>query len=378
MAALALAVHGLWIGALFARGYEARDFIGLGRAYVARGDQAGPIHVDPAYRYVPNGIGYDGQWAYYIALDPAGAALHVDGPSYRYGRILYPVLARLVAVGRAELVPYALLAVNLLAVAGGTFALAAWLLKRGQPAWIALLYAFNPGMVIALHRDLTEPLAYGLVAAAVLAFDSRVRGRHLLAALLFALALLARETTAVFAVVYGGALLLRDRPRGLALLAIALAPFLAWEAFLRQWLGPLDPGQAGQFELLPLGGLAHAGPYHLAQLRVLVAVILPAALVGGAVAWALWRGAREVAPVALVANLLLFVVFLPRQSYIDPIAAPRVALGVVLAAALSLPAIASVLRDRRWFWAAAALWVVLVPVTLALNLLDRPSGLVRV
>ena len=35
--------------------------------------------------------GYDGQFTYAIALDPANAAPHLDAPAYRYQRILHPL-----------------------------------------------------------------------------------------------------------------------------------------------------------------------------------------------------------------------------------------------------------------------------------------------
>ncbi len=38
--------------------------------------------------------GYDGQFAYQIALDPLEAAPYLDVPAYRYQRILYPLLGR--------------------------------------------------------------------------------------------------------------------------------------------------------------------------------------------------------------------------------------------------------------------------------------------
>src|SRR5262245_66439353 len=41
----------------------------------------------------PNGrSGYDGQFVYYIARDGLDAVPHLDSPSYRLGRILYPAL----------------------------------------------------------------------------------------------------------------------------------------------------------------------------------------------------------------------------------------------------------------------------------------------
>ena len=367
-----------WVGLLFARGFEVRDFIGLGRAYVVRGDQSGPIHIDPAYHYTANGIGYDGQWAYYIAVDPGRARAHLDGPSYRLGRILYPALARLLALGRASLVPYALLALNLGAVFAGCLAIGAWLRRRDRSAWWAAVFGLFPGITIAVHRDLTEVVAYSLAALAVLALDSRSRRRWVLGGLLFAAAVLARETTAVFAVVYALAEFKRRPAVSVGILALALFPLAAWDLYLVVRVGPIDTGQASRFTPIPLGGMLAARPWRIGHARVVLSMILPGLLCFAAAAVGWWRGARGPAVVCLAANVGLFVLFLPPQSYIDSDAAMRVSTGVVLAALLSIPVLSEALRSDRWIRVCAALWLVTIPVTLAANALDHPAGLIRV
>src|SRR5690349_17648003 len=64
--------------------------------------------------------GYDGQFSYYIALDPATAPQLMDVPAYRLQRILLPILARMVALGQPALVPWALLLINFVALVVGT------------------------------------------------------------------------------------------------------------------------------------------------------------------------------------------------------------------------------------------------------------------
>ena len=83
--------------------------------------------------------------------------------------------ARLLALGRPELVPFALIAVNLIMIGIGTAALAALLRRRGFSPWYAAVYAFYPGVLITLQRDTTEIMAYGLVAVAIYLFDARRR-----------------------------------------------------------------------------------------------------------------------------------------------------------------------------------------------------------
>ena len=43
--------------------------------------------------------GYDGQFAYQIARDPVNGWTKIDVPAYRYQRIVYPVAARVLALG---------------------------------------------------------------------------------------------------------------------------------------------------------------------------------------------------------------------------------------------------------------------------------------
>ncbi len=86
--------------------------------------------------YIVNGrppdhrlYGEDGTFCYRIALNP-GTLVGIDVPPYRYMRILYPLVARMLALGQPAVIPYALVLVNYFAVVGGTLAVAAWLARR--------------------------------------------------------------------------------------------------------------------------------------------------------------------------------------------------------------------------------------------------------
>jgi len=141
--------------------------------------------------------GYDGQFSYWLALDPRPAAAdgHFDVPAYRYQRILYPLLARALAAGQAGLIPWTLILVNLLAQVGGTLAVEAWLTAHGVSPWYALTYGLWVGLVAGVRLDLSEPVSYALVAVALVALD---RKRPWLSVVCVALAMLAKETAVVF------------------------------------------------------------------------------------------------------------------------------------------------------------------------------------
>ena len=64
-----------------------------------------------------NALGYDGQYYFALAADPAHAHDYMDGQAgIVYSRVLYPVVARAASGGSVSALPYALLVVNLLAV----------------------------------------------------------------------------------------------------------------------------------------------------------------------------------------------------------------------------------------------------------------------
>ena len=103
---------------------------------------------------VPMRQGYDGQFAYFIARDLMNAARDLDVPAYRFQRILYPLLAWLLALRRAEWVPLTLVLVNIVAVAFGTGAFAVLLSREGAPAWTPLLFFAWFGVGQSLLYDL--------------------------------------------------------------------------------------------------------------------------------------------------------------------------------------------------------------------------------
>ena len=85
-----------------------------------------------------------------MAQDPIRAKSYIDDPAYRYGRIVYPLLARALAFGQQGAIPFVLVAINVFAVALGTFALATLLRRHGRSPWYALIFALYPGIYVAV------------------------------------------------------------------------------------------------------------------------------------------------------------------------------------------------------------------------------------
>ena len=142
----------------------------------------------------PNAAGYDGQFYYRLALDPfnwnkTAFGITMD-QSYRYTRIGYPILAWLVSLGQHQLVPVALVAINLLGVAAMAYLGGMFARESGRHALWGLAFAAYFGLVISVGRDTAEPLAEACMLGGLLAYR---RARPVLAALLFAYGAITRE-----------------------------------------------------------------------------------------------------------------------------------------------------------------------------------------
>jgi hypothetical protein len=387
-------LYALLLFSLFAIAHhDPRDFIELGRRYIERSQVSQAIRVDPSYPNYLVGDGYDGQFSYYIALDPLNARYYIDAPVYRYERIGYPLFAWLLAAGQAPLIPYSMIAVNWLAATLGTLAAAARLRASGFSGWWATVFGLAPGMYFALRRDLTDALAYALVALAILPFYRGGSSRFPWSAIVFALAVLTRETTAVFAVIFalswlwspsplrggpgrgsqGGLPLWGRAGWGLLYLIIALGPWLLFRLFLVIWLHGL--GSTTPFEPLPFLGILYYWPWSLRIRFEVLSIVLPALLVAVIATTALFR--RQITPltVALLANVLLFVVFLNEASFVELAASARISLAVILPAILAIPTLD---RLGRWRYLglalAAVLWLAPLPLV-AFPPLGRALGM---
>jgi len=188
--------------------------------FVVAGDAfVDPATVDPPIYVYEDSWGYDGQFFWRLAVDPAEWDL--DRPhhgvmfdsAYRPPRIVYPALAWALAGGRAESVATTLVAVNVLAYAAiaGLGALIAQGPRRPapaaagsaagrHPALSGLLVATTPGLVFALSRDLSDAVTLAALLAGIVALQ---RGRFGWAAVAWTGAVLTREQALVVIAGYG-------------------------------------------------------------------------------------------------------------------------------------------------------------------------------
>jgi hypothetical protein len=308
------------------------SFVGVGTDFSTR-SQASPVISSHLHPHAA--LGYDGQFNYFIALDPERAHLYMDLPGYRYSHIVYPMLARAVALGHADWVAAALLLINVLAVAAGTYLVARLLVRSGRPAALALLYAAFPGVLLSFETDVSEPLAYALVALGLLLLgDWSDRRAVALSAVVFAVAGLTRESTLIVPVAVAVVhVISRERgalTRALGLVATAALPYAAWIAFLHWWLGPIGNSPVYNVGLLPFSGLEQTWPprdfWPVVSVAVPVGILCVACLIRARAEY------RNPLFVALAASLVAFGLYLPGDSYSNYWSAGRLEIGAVLLA----------------------------------------------
>lgn len=229
--------------------------------FVVAGDSFfDPQSAPPNLRVYPNSVGYDGQYYYRLALNPLTevqeeGGIHLGNPPYFSQRILYPALAWALSLGRAALVPAALIGINyaalcLLGWLGGRVAQAA-----GLHALWGLAFSLYPGFLLSFLRDLTEVLENGLLLGSLVALEKR----PVLATALLTLAVLARETAVIVAVAaLSLALLARDESDKRLKWhygAVPLAVLGLWQIVVQLRWGMLPVLAGGNNLGLPLAGL---------------------------------------------------------------------------------------------------------------------------
>ena len=391
------AIVAIFYTVLFGPGlvHNPHQFVSIGSKFLHQGSSSTVIKQS----FPTKGkTGYDGQFYYFLALDPRHGKDYIESPGIVYSRIGYPITVRALSGGNASVIPYMMLLVNIAAAVGGTLAVAFLLRRRGLPPWLALVYGLFPGMIFAVLRDLTEPLAYCVAAAGLVLFDPRSRKRLLGSAALFGFALLTRETVALFPAVLAIALLVgagttvsgwRDRfrignvARAAAFAWIGFAPLFLWRHVVAIWLNTTSAqlqerpaaGPAGGFlySLVPFHAYAghwlHPSGEHAA---LFLTVVLPG-LVWGAIALAVLLRTWTVEPWFVLANVAVFVVLLPTAVAVDYGSMGRAAIGIVLAILVSLPRVAAAL-PRRWPTVQRSLVLWSLPYYLVIVAMFAPLG----
>jgi hypothetical protein len=332
--------------------------------------------------------GYDGQFAYYIARDPLAAQPCIDLPAYRYQRILLPLFGTIFSFGNDALIPIIFVLVNLAALVIATALLEDLLVSQRLSRWFALGYGAFAGLWLGVRLSTPEPLAYGLIVAAVWIHQRRVIVRdepsigawRWLWLLCLALAPLAKETALLFV---AGWILYYAVRRGWGVflrVIFAVVPFLLWEAVLFFWLGSVGVGSGGvggtAFEWLPFGGIVRIFTEGMAMSAVSLngnvqavwatggIAIMTGALPSLALLWLsgrdLWRKRDEASLFTYLLFLnALIMLFVPFSTYREVLGVLRFLPGLVLAHLLfgTLPPYRGRVLGYSILWAALVIGI---------------------
>lgn len=378
---IVMVAQGAFIGAYFARGESAADFARVSPVFLNQSHASTVIR--PSFfgltakspEPAGSGLGYDGQFYMYMALDPLHARYYMDDAPYRYSRVLYPAVSLLAAGGDPAAVPFAMLVINWLAAGVGTLLVALLLVRGGQQPWPALLYGLAPPLTLAVHRDLTEPLSFVLAVGGVVML-TRPQPRVVVAGSLFGLAALTRQTTLVFPIAYAIWLFFAERkaPKGhpwrdvSSLLLLSTLPYLFWCGVIWAWLGSPPTGQTPQ--AIPFVFLFDLSWSWSRQPPELLFVVLPTMIwLGVAIALARQRqfdAALGCAALCAVA----FVIFGPNYGGY-PDAGRGAALAVAVPMLLAYPIVrAAGRRIRRAYLLGFAAYMVVLPAVVLVDLLN--------
>jgi hypothetical protein len=262
-------------------------------------DDSRTLH-EKIYRF-PDSHGYDGQFYHLVAHDPffrRGLSSSIDNPRYRYGRILVPGLAYLLAFGQDSLIDAAYIGLVWLCVFAGTWWLARYAVLRGYPAGLGFAFAAAPAVLVSIDR-LTVDIALAACCAGFALFVAEESHGKLYAVL--ALAGLTRETGLLLVAAWCIWLAAGRRWRDAVLFATAGIPTLCWLFFVR-----LHTPAAG-FDTVFAGIVSrflHPFPYaYSGPVKTLAIGLDYLALIGVAasLAWAFGRAfLRAWSPVAIV------------------------------------------------------------------------------
>lgn len=272
-ALIALAASALawtWIALTVHYNYEGRW---TGLYQTGSGFHAPPEALKGENIYLFPGTGYDGQMYHYIAHDPfnrRGFQRSMDDPRLRYRRILVPLAAWTLALGRDEWIDAAYFGVVLGLVFLGVYWMAMLASAHGRSPAFGFLFLFSPAAIVSIDRMTVDIAAAAFTLATLYYFDTQRPVRLWLS---IAAACLSRETAAIVPVALMAYSFWRDRGyRQPVFMASALLPAALWSLFAVSST-PASAAEAGTF--IPfrysIGLILDPFDYKLPQLWQLIA-----------------------------------------------------------------------------------------------------------
>lgn len=236
---------------------------------------------------------YDGALYYRIArqmplIFSAGGREELattEPKSYAYQRVLLPALAAIVSFGNDVALPWAFLAINLLAIAG-----TGYVLLRGTGNALAILaLTLSPAAMLGLHFSLAEPVTILLLTMFLIRAQERAPDRAqewarwgFVNAILLSLAVLAREVNFLFAFGALAWFVLHRRWRDAAWMLVPIAVFALWHSIIFSIFGEWPFFLSADKRDLPLvaireiiSGTKGYNAYTLSSIALLLLFVLP-------------------------------------------------------------------------------------------------------
>ncbi|MEO5582890.1 MAG: hypothetical protein ABIR66_09370 [Saprospiraceae bacterium] len=194
------------------------------------------LSIDPEILLLST-YGYDSQFFWALSLDPflqnSFIKKSIDSPAYRSQRILLPFLTWATIHDPANII-YGLWFWCLVGYGLGFISIIKLCSHFNISATIPLfMYTFNPGMIISFIHPMSDVLATGLF---LFGLTQWVNDKKWISCLLFILACLAREYTAVY--IFSIAIFIWWTSRSINLkriipLAISGVPMIIWQIYIR-------------------------------------------------------------------------------------------------------------------------------------------------
>jgi hypothetical protein len=261
--------------------------------------------------YRIEGAGYDGQFYRYLAHDPflqKGYSRYVDAPRLRFRRVLVPMAAWLIALGRQGWIDSAYVAVEMIFVALGVYWCARLLARRGRsPLW-GLLFVVVAGTLASVDRMLVDGPLAAIFAGFLLYCDEKRWDRVWILAMLAALT---RETGLLLCVALVVDRLFQRDWRRAAWFASSAIPAMVWYGYVA---ARLPPNAAGPPMGVPVWGLLSRllwfRTYPDSRIQLLLQVTDFLAVLGLAVSIVLavrWLLQKHLGPVTLCVGLFAAV-----------------------------------------------------------------------
>jgi len=301
-------------------------------------------------------IAYDGHFSYQIAARffetpeniaslPDDYKYRDDVPTaYRYQRILYPMVARFLAFGQTNLIPWTLIILNILAISGGTYVTEEILVELGVSRWYALVYGLYGSQLVGLRTVLNEPLAHALIQLAILTW---MRRRLVWTILYFSLATLTKEVALIFLGAFVISELIKRNWKWAIGLSVGVVPYFAFQLFLYLWRGEFGITTGQPFHVIPFAGFWEAAEINVLAFILISIPIIPMSIIPMVASFYLsLKSLKNRLYHPFVFSMLffgLFILFLPFLTFSESVAMLRVTQGL----AISLLLYGALVDSRR-------------------------------